>query len=399
MSASDFKFTPDILVLVACDGNSEILAMAENVRKAGLSCVCFSNFHTMTEHWRHLKPAIILVDAAVADEFFRCRSENEVLQDLPVIEIVPPDIDSRVKALAAGAVDCIVKPVISEELFARLRTQLQLQAAQKQAKLVSLQFATTLDNIGQGVCFFDADRRLILFNRRYAEVYGIEPEAIKPGMTLEEIAELRYAAGAYPPVSHQEYLDWCDSVNSSPSPQNWSAELMSGKVIRVHHERTTDGGWVSTHEDVTEHRDAERQITHLALHDPLTDLPNRAALRQELDALIKKRRESELPFAVLCLDLDRFKEVNDLFGHNTGDLLLCTIADRLRAVSDEAFVGRLGGDEFMVLAELDVKHASSLADSIIASLSEDADIDGTRVRIGVSIGWRFSPQTVTVRGF
>ena len=386
MSASDVKFTPDILVLVACEGDSETLAMATNIRKAGLSCVCFSNFHTMAEHWRYLEPAIILVDAAVADEFFRCRSENEVFQDLPVIEIVSPDIDSRVKALAAGAVDCIVKPVINEELFARLRTQLELQTAQRQFKLVNMQFATTLEKMGQGVCFFDADRRLVLSNRRYAEVYGIEPEAIIPGMRLEEIAELRYAAGACPPISHQEYLDWCDAVNSSPSPQNWSAELMSGKVIRVHHERTADGGWVSTHEDVTEHRDAERQITHLALHDPLTDLPNRAALKKELDVLIKKNREQDFPFAVLCLDLDRFKEVNDLFGHNAGDLLLCTIADRLRAISDEAFVARLGGDEFMVLAELDVKFASSLADRIIASLSEDADIDGTRVRIGVSIG-------------
>ncbi len=134
MSASDFKFMPDIVVLVAMDGNSELLTVAASIRRAGLSCVCFSNFHTMMEHWRHLNPAIILVDAAVADEFFRCRSQSDVFQDPPVIEIVPPEIDSRVKAFAAGAVDCIIKPVIDEDLFAHLRTQLELQAEQKQLK-------------------------------------------------------------------------------------------------------------------------------------------------------------------------------------------------------------------------------------------------------------------------
>ncbi|MFB2567587.1 putative bifunctional diguanylate cyclase/phosphodiesterase [Rhizobium sp. IMFF44] len=278
-----------------------------------------------------------------------------------------------------------------EELLARMKAHIQVRAAQTQLALVSTQFATTLDKIGQGVCFFDAERRLVLSNRRYAEVYGIPPEAIRPGMTLKEIAELRYAVDASPPVSFEEYLDWCESVNASPSPQDWSAELKSGKVIRVHHERTSDGGWVSTHEDVTEHRDAERQITHLALHDPLTDLPNRAALRKELDNLLDAHRASHSPFAVLCLDLDRFKEVNDLFGHNAGDSLLCTTASRLRAVAEPAFIARLGGDEFMVLAELDVNSASDLADRFIAALSEDVDIEGTRIRIGASVGVAFFP--------
>ncbi|NTJ66589.1 EAL domain-containing protein [Agrobacterium rhizogenes] len=273
-----------------------------------------------------------------------------------------------------------------EELLARLRLHLKLQAAQKQLELTNMHFAMTLDKIGQGVCFFDADQHLILSNRRYAEVYGISPDAITPGMTLSEIAELRYEAGASPIVSQQEYLAWCDTINSDPSPQNWSAELKSGKVIRVHHERTPDGGWVSTHEDVTEHRDAERQITHLAMHDPLTDLPNRAALKQKLDTLFGQHDAQGSPFAVLCLDLDRFKEVNDLYGHNAGDLLLCTAANRLRAVAEEAFVARLGGDEFMVLAELDANAASRLAERIVIALSEDADANGTRIRMGASIG-------------
>ncbi|MBB6304180.1 response regulator transcription factor [Rhizobium leucaenae] len=112
--------------------------MAASIRKAGLSCVCFSNFHTMAEHWRALNPAIAIVDAPIADEFFRCRKEDEFFRcrkedesfcDLPVIEFVQPDAESRTKAFAAGAMDCIVKPVISEELLGCLRTHLASRSA------------------------------------------------------------------------------------------------------------------------------------------------------------------------------------------------------------------------------------------------------------------------------
>lgn len=386
MSSSDFKFSPDIMILVATDGNSETASLAEDIRNAGLSCVCFSDLHTMEEHWRSLKPAAIVIDASVADQFFGSFSQYEFLHALPVIHIVLPDAQSRVRAFVAGATDCVVKPVVIEGLLASLRVHLQLQAAQRQLEHTKTQFATTLDKIGQGVCFFDADQRLILSNRRYAEVYGIAPDAVRPGMTLREISELRYAAGTGPLVSHQEYLDWCDTINSDLSPQDWSTELACGKVIRVHHERTLDGGWVSTHEDVTQHRDAERQIAHMAMHDPLTDLPNRAALKHKLATLLEQHGAQGSPFAVLCLDLDRFKEVNDLFGHHTGDLLLCKAADRLRAVADGVFAARLGGDEFMVLAEVDANAASALADRIITSLGEDVDAEGNQIRMGTSIG-------------
>ncbi|WP_028002901.1 putative bifunctional diguanylate cyclase/phosphodiesterase [Sinorhizobium arboris] len=280
---------------------------------------------------------------------------------------------------------------MTEELLLRVRAQIELLQTQKQLAQRNMQFATTLENIGQGVCFFDSDQRLILSNRRYAEVYGLPPELVRPGMTLSEITQLRYSVGACPVVAHDEYLAWCDSINSKSSPQDWTMELKSGKVVRVHHERTANGGWVSTHEDVTEHRNAERQIAHLALHDPLTDLPNRAALKQKLEALLEQHRTQGSQFAVLCLDLDRFKEVNDLFGHSVGDMVLGLAAKRLCAAAVGAFVARLGGDEFMVLAEADASSAAQLADLTITVLSEDAEIDGTRIRMGTSIGVAIFP--------
>ncbi|AYM84022.1 hypothetical protein At12D1_41400 [Agrobacterium tumefaciens] len=118
--------------------------------------------------------------------------------------------------------------------------------------------------------------------------------------------------------------------------------------------------------------------------DPLTELPNRAALKQKLDTLLKDLGAGNLEFAVLCLDLDRFKEINDVFGHNADDMLLRTVANRLQAVAEDAFVARLGGDEFMVLAETDVHGAASLADHILAAFSEVLEIGGNRIRIGTS---------------
>ena len=131
--------------------------------------------------------------------------------------------------------------------------------------------------------------------------------------------------------------------------------LFAYQHLSVSQGGAVDEGWVSTHEDVTEHRDAERQIADLALHDPLANLPNRAALTQQFDSLPEEHGAQATEFAVLCLDLDRFKEVNDVFGYNVGDILLRAVADRLRSVAAGGFVARLGGDEFMLLVEGDAE--------------------------------------------
>ncbi|MCF3642746.1 EAL domain-containing protein [Rhizobium sp. TRM95111] len=391
MDTTGIAVSPSILIIIAEGDLSKTLPWVKDLEAAGYSCIRLSSRPAQMSHVSRLKIDLVLLDSTISDEFNGETDVYDKLVNIPAVHIVSPDALSRVKAFAAGAVDCIVKPVAAEELLTRVRTQFALRALQKQLDLRNMQFATTLENIGQGVCFFDAQQRLILSNRRYAEVYGLAPEAIRPAMTLSEITDLRYAVGACPAVAHDEYLAWCDAVNSSTSPQNWSVELKSGKVIRIHHERTPDGGWVSTHEDVTEHRDAERQIAHLALHDPLTDLPNRAALKEQLHSLLVVHGAQGSEFAVLCLDLDRFKEINDVFGHHLGDVLLRAVADRLQNVADGAFVARLGGDEFMLLMEGDAHSAAELADHIVGVFNEDMEIDGNRMRVGTSIGVAMFP--------
>ncbi len=149
-------------------------------------------------------------------------------------------------------------------------------------------------------------------------------------------------------------------------------------------------------EDVTERRATEKRIAHMAHSDPLTDLPNRAGFNERLDATLESSAANDKSFAVLCIDLDGFKEVNDIYGHSVGDLLLCRIADRLRAVTGTIFIARLGGDEFTIIAANDDETSiPKLTDRMQAAFIEDFDIEGNRLSQTLSIGVAVFPKDGT----
>src|SRR5262249_28872953 len=130
-------------------------------------------------------------------------------------------------------------------------------------------------------------------------------------------------------------------------------------------------------EDVTEQRAAEAQIKHLAHHDPLTNLPNRASFNAHFAAGLDRAKTMGGRFAALCIDLDRFKEINDVFGHSVGDGLLCRVAGRLREVAGDAFVARLGGDEFtIVLQDAEPESATIFGERLLKEMAEDFEIGG-----------------------
>ena len=247
--------------------------------------------------------------------------------------------------------------------------------------------------MSQGLCFFDSDHRLIVCNDRFVEMYDIAPECVSPGMSLIEIVDLRFEAGSFPAMTRDEYLHWRTNVAVSNEAKDSIVELMNGRTFKIRHRPMPGGGWVATHEDITEQRQSVVKIEYMAHHDALTDLANRVLLNDRLEYALGRVQHGEM-VAVHHLDLDQFKAVNDTFGHPCGDKLLRIVAERLRGLVGEAdTIARMGGDEFVIVQATiaDPADATSLAQGVIDALSEPYDIDGQQAVIGVSIGISVGP--------
>ncbi len=150
---------------------------------------------------------------------------------------------------------------------------------------------------------------------------------------------------------------------------------------------------IKTHEDVTDRRQTESRMAHMAYHDGLTDLPNRAAFLQALAQMIEACAGTDEEFAVLCVDLDGLKEVNDVFGHATGDKLLIEVANRIQEVARGGVVARLSGDEFGLIIDGKQPVAGTLlAEQLAETLGEEFHIDGKSVRTGVTTGISVFPH-------
>jgi diguanylate cyclase (GGDEF)-like protein/PAS domain S-box-containing protein len=378
-----------------------------------------------------------------------------------------------------------------------------------------------LNNMTQGVNMFDSAGRLVLANERYVTMYGLTPAVVKPGATVQELVDARLEAGTFFKTDPAKYASELMSSIVERRPTRVSRELSDGRVITVVNQPMAGGGWVVTHEDVTERWHAERELentrnflhtvienvpatlivkdardltyalinrsaeefygfarermigktardvfppdvaekiarhdqemlaTHarqfydehpmqfppggrsivtttrlpimgddgkprylltviqdvterkraeariarLSHYDSLTDLPNRAAFNECFASVLERAATSDESFAVLSLDLDRFKEINDVFGNSMGDRLLRAASERMSATLEGAFLARVGGDEFAVIVtESPVPtHAARLAERLIAAVSGEFDIEGHRLRIGLSVGIAIYP--------
>ena len=251
-----------------------------------------------------------------------------------------------------------------------------------------------LHNLVQGVMMFDSNARLIVCNQRYLDIYGLSRDIVKPGATLKEIVQHRAAVGSFGTDDVEQYVGDLLTVIGRGTTFARTSHLRDGRIIHIVSQPIEGGGWVTTHEDVTEAKRAEERIAHLAHHDALTGLPNRKLFYEQLEQGLKRVRRGER-LAVLYLDLDHLKGVNDTLGHTAGDKLIKGVAERLRGCArDVDLVARLGGDEFAIIQSSlnQNSDAAVLATRIREAVHEPFDLDGNRVVVDISIGISVAPD-------
>ena len=267
---------------------------------------------------------------------------------------------------------------------------------EQEARLTTtnLRLDAALDNMSQGLCLYDADHRLMVVNRRYCEIYGLAPGSVTAGMRAHDVLHHCIEAGNHPGRTLSDLqIEEAEAFGRSEH-RTFIQELGDGRIVAIEKRSIADGGFVATYEDVTERRHAEARIAFMARHDALTNLPNRILLGEQIDSAIAQAgRDSG--FAVLCLNLDDFKLVNDTLGHPCGDELLRAAASRLSAcVREIDSLARIGGDEFAIVQRgVDRPEDSAvLARRIIDVLGAPYTLADHTVTLGVSIGITLAPS-------
>ena len=298
----------------------------------------------------------------------------------------------NIHLLTFGALAAAAKNSGLVERLEQKAALLEDQDAQLRAQ--ALRFDAALSNMAQGLAMFDADLKLLVCNQHYIENYGFDPDAIKPGVMLRDITE-HFIARGHSTADPEAYYERQRLQLTRNEPLVFTRQLGDGRTIEVNYRPMHGGGYVVTTEDVTEQREASERIAHLASHDPLTDLINRSELPQRLGRALIDADTRGGEVAVFCLDLDRFKAVNDTLGHPVGDVLLQAVAGRLRRLMRPSdTVARLGGDEFVCIARnLHGRDSvAGLAARIIEALSKPFEVGGHTVEIGCSIGIALAPH-------
>ena len=274
-----------------------------------------------------------------------------------------------------------------EELNEKLRQAQELEALEKQRLDVAV------NNMAQGLILYDASERVVICNQQFTKMMGMSPQIVKPGCTFREVIAHRRETGSLTTDVEEYRTTFLRNIAAGHHAPIVST-LSDGRSIQVVGMGIEGGGWVATVEDITERKRVETRIAHMAHYDALTDLPNRVLFRERLEQELKNLAQGR-QLAVLYIDIDEFKRINDSLGHPVGDELLKAVAGRLcSCVADGDVVARLGGDEFAVI-QTAIKRPADTMDliaRIYQAIREPYDCFGHLLTTDASIGIARAPQ-------
>jgi diguanylate cyclase (GGDEF)-like protein len=404
--------SPPVILIVDDDPVIRML-MRDALEDEGFSVIEAEDGVAACQRCDEVAPSLLVVDALMPNMngFDLCRElrRRTATRHVPILMATGlDDHGSIANAYEAGATDFIAKPLNWLILNHRIRYMLRgaraledlrqnqqsLRAAREMEHEQTRRFEAALGNMSQGICMSGADGRLLVTNRRFRDLYHLPPAAAAPGLPMIDVMKgsLQFATQPHdgPSAALAEHLTLAARRDSAVLTQ----ELADGRVVTITHEPMPAGGFVDTFTDVTQQHLAEARMAHMALHDTLTNLPNRVMFRQRLvDALYRVPRGEAC--AVLCLDLDQFKSVNDAFGHPAGDALLKAVTERLcRIVRPTDTVARLGGNEFAIVqSNVDSPtDTTTLALRLLREFKTPFEVAGHEMVIGTSIGIAIAPQ-------
>jgi diguanylate cyclase (GGDEF)-like protein/PAS domain S-box-containing protein len=332
------------------------------------------------DHWSHMAVGSALLTLAIASMHFTAMGAVWLVPDPAEIVdelMIPP---TSMAFIIFGVAAC----VLGMAFVAAVSDRHSMEKAHQQKMLLD----AALDNMSQGLGMFEADGRLVLFNQRYANMTGLS-SAFLNGSSLLDIVKRRSPHG-----DAEEIVADIVAALRAGKTNIRTIQTVDGRILRIVEQPRQGGGWVATLEDITDWQKAQAQISHMARHDALTDLPNRTLFRERLDQELRHIARAGR-VAVLCLDLDHFKDVNDTLGHPIGDDLLKQVAKRLtECLRDTDTICRLGGDEFAVVQTdaLGVRETSGLANRLIEIVSAPYIVQGHQVVVGTSIGISVAPD-------
>lgn len=319
------------------------------------------------------------------------------------------DVESVIECINLGAEDYLPMPFNPVLLMARVRSCLDKKhlrdaelKKQKELNQLHAQLEAALESMEEGFAVFNLFDEMIICNNKFQELYPPTKTLFPKDYGYRTFLEANYKAGIYQidrrrKDDHPEsFEDWIEIRMSRHqfAQEPYMEQLSDGRWIEITEKRTPDGGTVSIHKDVTTLKEGQDKLKFLAHHDPLTKLSNRALFDQYLQMIYEKNSKLNKNFALIYLDLDGFKKVNDNFGHDFGDYLLIYVAQQIsRAVRKEDLVARLGGDEFAIIVDNveGIKQAKEMAERILESIGHQVENKGRSVNFGVSLGISLYP--------